>query len=244
MSETASEPQPASVSGRTAVSDQPVSIIIFGASGDLTQRKLVPALYNLVRKHRLGTVDIIGSSRTGYSHDEYRQHLLEGVAEHDDFDQAGWDEFAGHIHYVASDATTPEGLRRLDEFVIELEQGRQADTDADEAGEASNRLYYLSVAPNLYQPIIEGLGQADMVTSGEEGWRRIVIEKPFGRDYASAQALNETVHRVVDENAVYRIDHYLGKGDRTEYPVLPVCQHDLRAGVEPQLHRQYPDNCR
>lgn len=179
----------------------PTSIIIFGASGDLTQRKLIPGLYNLYRKKRLpDKFQIVGVSRSPLSHDDFRAKLLEGAQQFtkETFDQKLWDAFAPHIFYLPGNATTPDDYSKLDQFLREQEGG------------AANRLYYLSTAPSLYVPTVENLGAAGMV-SEDEGWRRIIIEKPFGYDLASAHDLNAQVHRTFAEHQVYRIDHYLGK---------------------------------
>lgn len=177
------------------------SIVIFGASGDLTQRKLVPALYNLFRKERLpDDCHIIGVARSAYSHDEFRARLREGVEQHsgDTLTPDAWAQFQANLWYIQADATNPDELRRVLKFLEERGSGQ------------SNRLYYLSVAPTLYEPIITNLGELDM-GSEHGGWCRLVIEKPFGTDLESARALNHLVHRVFDESQIYRIDHYLGK---------------------------------
>jgi glucose-6-phosphate 1-dehydrogenase len=177
------------------------SIVIFGASGDLTQRKLIPGLYNLFNKSRLSAdFCIVGVSRTEYSHDEFRAKVKAGVQEHstESFDQQIWESFAEHIFYMPGNAKQEEDYRRLDEFLQERETDHH------------NRLYYLSTAPSLYEPTLNNLKQAAMADESR-GWRRIIIEKPFGYDLESASRLNAIVHDTFDENQVYRIDHYLGK---------------------------------
>ena len=177
------------------------SIVIFGASGDLARRKLLPALYNLYLKGQLsGQLNIVGISRTRYSHTEWRERLSAGVLEHSPltWDCGRWDEFAQHIWYVPGNAGQPEDMARLDDFLTEREQGN------------SRRLYYLSVAPPLYVPIVRNLGALGMHRAGP-GWRRAIFEKPFGTDLSSARALNREIHRLFDESQVFRIDHYLGK---------------------------------
>ena len=177
------------------------TIVIFGASGDLTQRKLIPALYNLYRKQRLPPdVRIVGYARRPYSHAEFRQLVRTGVAEFspDSFDAALWDTFAAHLWYVPGDLTTAEDYAHLDAFLREQECG------------AVDRLYYLSIAPDFYVPVIETLAATGMAHE-QNGSRRIVIEKPFGRDLASAQALDASVQQAFKEHQIYRIDHYMGK---------------------------------
>jgi glucose-6-phosphate 1-dehydrogenase len=176
------------------------AIIIFGASGDLTRRKLVPALYSLLRKGRLPEdVSVVGVSRTPYSRQEFRDHLCQNVEEFTGhFDAGVWESFAPRIWYSPGDATHPDAYERLQALL------------QDEVGNPVNRLYYLATAPDFYVPIAECLGAAGMAQR-ETGWRRIVVEKPFGQDLTSAKDLNRAIHAVFDERQVYRIDHYLGK---------------------------------
>ncbi|HVO69232.1 MAG TPA: glucose-6-phosphate dehydrogenase [Aggregatilineaceae bacterium] len=184
-----------------SASAEPISLVIFGASGDLTERKLIPALFSLHRKQRLpDNIQIVGISRRPYSHDEYRDHLCDGLQKFapDEFDPDAWESFAARVWYQSGDSKVDEDYDHLEAFLAELEGGR------------ANRLYYLAVAPTLYVPIVEQLGRHDMAKH-ERHWRRIVVEKPFGHDLASAQELNRLIHHVFDENQVYRIDHYLGK---------------------------------
>ncbi|MBZ0303569.1 MAG: glucose-6-phosphate dehydrogenase, partial [Anaerolineae bacterium] len=179
------------------MSDQ-TTIVIFGASGDLTKRKLVPALYNLYRKGRLpASFSIVGNSRTKFSHEEWRERMREGVEEFSgkSFDQSAWEKFSQSLWYSPGDASEESEMGDLRAFLQEKES------------DAANRLYYLSVAPHLYVPIVQNLGSHDMAKE-HSGWRRIIIEKPFGTDLASAHELNDEVHHVFDERQVYRIDHY------------------------------------
>jgi glucose-6-phosphate 1-dehydrogenase len=183
------------------MSTKPVTLVIFGASGDLTARKLIPSLYNLDRKGRLPDgLSIVGVSRTPFSDDAYRDKVAPAAKEFvkGDWSAESWQRFARRLHYVAGDAAQPNGLESLQEWLAKAE------------GEAGDRLYYLSVSPDLYGPIATGLGQAGMADE-EKGWRRLIIEKPFGKDRASAKALNQTLGKHFREEQVYRIDHYLGK---------------------------------
>jgi glucose-6-phosphate 1-dehydrogenase len=181
----------------------PLTVIIFGASGDLTSRKLVPALFSLFRKGRMADdVRVVGVSRSPLSHDEFRTRLAEAGREHveqDGFDER-WPEFARRVFYVPSDAGTAEGMAALKAW---LEQ--------HEGPGGGRRLYYLSVSPDLYTPITSALGNAGMTSEENNNWRRLVVEKPFGRDLASAKALNRDLRRHFDKQQIYRIDHYLGK---------------------------------
>ncbi|MFN2303682.1 MAG: glucose-6-phosphate dehydrogenase, partial [Anaerolineales bacterium] len=179
------------------------TIVIFGASGDLTRRKLIPALFHLYRKKRLWERwRIVGISRSPMSNEEFRQLAKGGVEEFArfDYEEDEWEAFSQRVFYLPGDLTHLEDLKRLDEMLLEEEQ---------DAGQA-HRMYYLSIAPRLYDSALSNLGAADMVNE-KRGWRRIVIEKPFGHDLPSARALNEAVYNVLDESQIYRIDHYLGK---------------------------------
>lgn len=178
------------------------TIVIFGASGDLTKRKLVPALFGLYLKDRLPTKWlIVGVSRSAMSDEEFQESMRAGIIEFARYklDEKKWKKFADNIRYCPYDLSLLENMVDLDQDLVALEGDNKA-----------NRIYYLSVAPRLYKPALANLGAADMV--GERnGWRRVVIEKPFGHDLESACALNDMVHEVLDESQIYRIDHYLGK---------------------------------
>jgi len=181
----------------------PHTIVIFGASGDLTSRKLVPALYNLARAGKLPPeTRIVGFSRTPHGDDEWRASLRESTAGHagdEPFDEAAWATFAATISYQPGDIGRPEDFVRLAERLTALEG----------VGPAT-RVYYLAAAPQLYQPVVAALGALGMADEAT-GLRRIVVEKPFGTDLTTAHALNERLHAVFRESQVFRIDHYLGK---------------------------------
>ncbi|MCB9459619.1 MAG: glucose-6-phosphate dehydrogenase [Anaerolineaceae bacterium] len=203
------------------------TIVIFGASGDLTHRKLIPALYHQYKRERLPEdLNIIGVSRTKYEHDEFRASMKEAVQKFDgDFDAKVWEKFAPHLYYLAHDATKLEVYEELESDLKEIEGGD------------SDRLYYLSVAPFLYAPIITNLGKSGL-NQENGGWRRIIIEKPFGTDLASAQELNKVVHENFQEDQVYRIDHYLGK--ETAQNILFF--RFANTIFEPIWNRNYIDN--
>jgi glucose-6-phosphate 1-dehydrogenase len=177
------------------------TIVVFGASGDLTQRKLIPALFSQYRKGRLPAgVRIVGYARRAWDDDLFRQHLLEGLVKFAprDYDTGEWDRFAQHLYYVNGDLASAEDYARLHDRMATLHAG------------PANRLYYLAVAPEYYVTIIDNLGACAM-TDEPASWSRLIIEKPFGHDLASARDLNRAVHAVFEEHQVYRIDHYLGK---------------------------------
>jgi glucose-6-phosphate 1-dehydrogenase len=179
------------------------TVVIFGASGDLTSRKLVPALYNLMRSGSLPPdTRIVGFSRTPMTDDQWRASLRETTATHCDcgpLDDSSWNRFASGIHYQPGDIGRPEDFSALEARLAQLEGG----------GEAS-RVYYLATAPQFYEPVVSALGAHGMATE-THGPRRIVVEKPFGTDLATARALNDHLHTVFRERQVFRIDHYLGK---------------------------------
>ncbi len=178
------------------------TIVIFGASGDLTRRKLIPSLFDLYIKGRLpDNWRIVGVARSEMSDDDFRDHVESGVKEfaRSMYQAKAWKQFSTHLFYFAGDICKVDELQALDEYLAQ-----------EEGQEKANRVYYLSVSPKLYEMAVANLGECCMVEQ-DKGWRRVVIEKPFGRDLKSARALNEAVHRVLDESQIYRIDHYLGK---------------------------------
>jgi len=206
------------------------SLVIFGASGDLTRRKLVPALFSLHRKAQIADeFRIVGVSRTPYDDEAFRNRMREGVSENVEPppSEAEWQTFAARLHYHTGDGASRDDLHRLDGYLSAQESESRA----------VNRLYYLAVAPQFYEVIVSGLGAAGMSAEGG-AWRRVVIEKPFGHDLLSARALNLLVHQSFREHQVYRIDHYLG---------METVQNILifrfgNAIFEPLWNRNYIDN--
>ncbi len=205
----------------------PISIVIFGATGDLTQRKLVPALYHQRVKGRIpGQFNIVGSARTPLSHDEFRSRVRLGMDSLAGMvpEAEPWKEFSDRLWYVPGDVGRPESCAELERFLREREGG------------PANRLYYLATAPELFPVILKQLGAAEM-TDEEAGWRRVVVEKPFGRDLQSAVELNRIIHDAFEEHQVYRIDHYLGKD--TAQNILYF--RFLNTIFEPLWNRNYVD---
>jgi glucose-6-phosphate 1-dehydrogenase len=179
----------------------PTTLVIFGASGDLTRRKLLPALYNLSRGHRLpARFSVIGVARSPLGDEGFRQEFTESLQQF--LDQApGRDEvatsLAGRLHYLAGEMDDPALY------------GRIADRLRDIGDDGV--LYYLAIPPSAYATVIQQLGRARLSSAEAPAWRRIIVEKPFGTDLNSARELNRLLHEHFDEDQVFRIDHYLGK---------------------------------
>jgi glucose-6-phosphate 1-dehydrogenase len=212
------------------------SFVIFGASGDLTRRKLIPALYNLACENLLPhDFQVIGFGLPGMDDDTFRTTMAKSLQESkeaDTFDAKVWAAFATKIHYITADFEAPEGYQHLCDLLTEM---------AQHSGRPDNRLFYLATPPSFYAGIVSRLGEHGLVSPNYktgEGWTRIIIEKPFGHDYSSAIELNTRVHEVFKEEQVYRIDHYLGK--ETVQNIMAF--RFANSIIEPIWNRRYIDH--
>ena len=186
---------------------QPACIVIFGATGDLTHRRVIPALYNLRRAGLLpAETAILGVARRDWGNDGFRERMRAATEEFSRVAPEGalWDEFASALFYEPFDFTEPDGYQRLRRRIEAIDRERHT---------LHNRLYYLATQPSLYATIVAQLGRVGLDEEAEDGagWARIVVEKPFGHDLDSAAVLNRELQGVFGEGQIYRIDHYLGK---------------------------------
>ncbi|MBO2521317.1 MAG: glucose-6-phosphate dehydrogenase [Firmicutes bacterium] len=213
---------------------QPFTMVIFGASGDLTERKLMPALYHLSALGHL-PVDfaVIGVARRDWTDDYLREKMrqaIEQAAGPDGIDEKVWADFARRLYYLRGDATDESTFARLEEAIARISAGFPGEI-------GKNRLYYLATLPSLYPKLIQGLGRLERARSNK-GWGRIIVEKPFGSDLESAIELNRLLARYFDESQVFRIDHYLGKET-----VQNILVFRFANGIfEPIWNRNYIDN--
>ncbi len=179
----------------------PCALVIFGASGDLTKRKLIPALYALAYRRLLPErFGVVGVSRTKQTSKQFAAAMKTAVKQfaRDPFRQAVWDELAAGMRYVAADFADDVGEDAVERVVGELDAQR---------GTAGNRVYYLAIPPQAFETSVQEIGERQ----DHEGWTRVIVEKPFGHDLASSRRLSELLHRWFGEHEIFRIDHYLGK---------------------------------
>jgi len=204
------------------------TLVIFGASGDLTRRKLLPALHTLSRGQRLpARFAVVGIGRTELSDDDFRQQFRESLREHAEI--TGDDDVVrsleGRLSYICGDTADPALYEQLAERLKEI-------------GGADGVLYYLAIPPGVYSTVVERLGAAGLAGTPGRGWRRVIVEKPFGTDLASARALNELLHCHFEEDQIFRIDHYLGKETVQNLLVLRFAN----GMFEPIWNRRYIDH--
>src|SRR5437016_1932845 len=212
---------------------EPCSVTIFGASGDLTKRKLVPALYRLVQERLLpAEFAIVGLARTEMNSDEFRAAMKEAIVEFSEaksVDENVWNSFAQGLYYLTADIDNPDDYNKLAELLNQVDKER---------GTQGNRLFYLSVAPRFYGEAVKQLGEHNLAKPQGNEWVRVIVEKPFGTDLDSARALNNELHQYLDESQIYRIDHYLGKETVQNLLVFRFAN-----GIfEPLWNRQYIDH--
>ena len=231
-----SSPFPTSITELLKRPDETNSFIIFGASGDLTKRKLIPALYNLACSDLLPRdFKVIGFAVTPMDDASFRANMCQAVKESHEanaFDAKIWDKFVQGLYYITADFKSPEGYETLKQRLSEIEQHTNA---------PDNRLFYLATPPSFYADITQRLGEHGLTATTDQrpnGWTRIIIEKPFGHDLTSAQDLNNRIHEVFKEEQVYRIDHYLGK--ETVQNILAF--RFANAIIEPIWNRNYIDH--
>ena len=208
--------------------DLPVTIVIFGASGDLTHRKLMPSLFNLSRKNRLPHgFKIIGFAIDDWDTPKFRKSMREGIDKFAGYKYAAkeWDDFEKHITYLSGNFTQPEDFARLKAQLQKVEKGKVG------------RIYYMATPPQFFPAIALNLGQAGL-TGEQDGWRRLVIEKPFGSDQKSAEELNRSLHKALKESQIFRIDHYLGKETVQNLMILRFANTIF----EPVWNTEYIDN--
>ncbi len=184
----------------------PCTVVIFGASGDLTQRKLMPSLFSLSCEGLLAEqFSVVGVARSEMTDDSFRDQIRAGVEKFARLRPADcdhWDAFSKNVLYHRGNYDDPQTYKDLSKLLAKIDKN---------VGGACNVLFYLSTPPQLYPIIVKQLGQAGLAQQSDGHWRRIIIEKPFGHDLPSATELNQQVHDVFDEHQIYRIDHYLGK---------------------------------
>ncbi|HVG28784.1 MAG TPA: glucose-6-phosphate dehydrogenase, partial [Pyrinomonadaceae bacterium] len=210
---------------------EPCVVVILGASGDLTKRKLMPALFRLAQARLIpAEFAVVGAARTAMGVDEFRAQMRDSVAEfseEQEIDAQVWESFAQKLYYVTLDIGAPEDFTQLGALLERVDR---------EHGAQGNRLFYLSTAPQLFAEAVTRLGAAGLTKS--RGWVRVVVEKPFGSDLESARELNRRLHEQLDESQIYRIDHYLGKETVQNLLVFRFAN-----GIyEPLWNRQYIDH--
>ena len=217
---------------RPARPGDPCVMTIFGASGDLTKRKLIPALYNLARENFLSKeFAVVGFARREMTHETFREKLTQDMQEFatGQLDPDLWHWFVRRIYYLQGDLQDANAYQRLRDLLAQIDKDH---------GTRGNYLHYLATAPEFFAPVVQQLGAAGLLHEENGQWRRVVIEKPFGHDLDSARALNRELRAVLSERQIYRIDHYLGKET-----VQNILVFRFANGIfEPIWNRRYIDH--
>jgi len=210
----------------------PCVMVVFGGTGDLNKRKLIPALYNLVSGQLLSPhFAIVGIGRTAMTTDEFRSRIDLDIKEFATrpLDPEQWKRLLSQIYYLVGDAQDPATYARLRDLLLQIDKDH---------GTHGNYLYYLATAPDLFSAVVQQLGAAGLAEENDGHWRRVIIEKPFGRDLESAKVLNHDINQVLAERQIYRIDHYLGKET-----VQNILVFRFSNGIfEPIWNRRYIDH--
>jgi glucose-6-phosphate 1-dehydrogenase len=222
-------PRTAPVPGRAA---DPCIMVIFGAAGDLTRRKLIPALYNLAKVNLLSReFAIVGVAHNSMSNDEFRAKLSDDIHQYagSEVDPKIWDWFTERLYYITAEFDDKKLYTQLKSTLEKLDQ---------EHSTHGNYFFYLATAPSFFGPIVEQLSAAGLMDEKDGYWRRVIIEKPFGHDIDSARALNQQLLKYANEKQIYRIDHYLGKET-----VQNILAFRFANGIfEPIWNRRYIDH--
>ncbi len=233
----------------------PCTLVIFGASGDLAHRLLMPALYNLARA---GSLDagfrVIGVSRSPMTDEQYRENLTTSIRERfaesggefdakgDGVEKGSWSFLRERIHYMAADLSDPAGYVQLGELIASQNESpsskKKAGAGNGDQAAIGNVIFYLAIASSLFEPTIQQLAASQLLRQSKSGWRRLIIEKPFGHDLASAKALDKIILKVLREDQVFRIDHFLGKETVQNIMVLRFAN----GFFEPLWNRQHIDH--
>lgn len=210
----------------------PCIMVIFGASGDLTKRKLIPALYNLTRDNLLSKgFAVIGFARRPMTNDEFRERISRDIKEFatSPIEPDLWNWLIQRSYYISGDVQDPNAYNQLRDLLTELDKKH---------GTRGNYLYYLATSPDFFSPIVQQLGAHGLAREENGSWRRVIIEKPFGHDFDSARTLNREIRDVLGEDQIYRIDHYLGKETVQNILVFRFANGIL----EPIWNRRYIDH--
>ena len=224
--------KPAATAPRIGKPGDPCVMVIFGAAGDLTSRKLIPALYNLGRAGLLSReFAVVGVARAPMSDEDFRKRVAADVKQFcpDPVDDDLWEWFVRRFYYFQGDFKDDTLFSRLKEFLAKVDRDHSTH---------QNFFYYMATAPDYFGPLVEKLAAAGLMEQSGDHWRRVIIEKPFGHDLESAKLLNQQLLKVADEKQIYRIDHYLGKET-----VQNIMAFRFANGIfEPVWNRRYIDH--